>query len=140
MPILSPIPFLREVAASQGLSAVAAEVLDYPGFDVWSASSHPNLHHYGKGGLAQHTAEVLTFCLKNREVAAAQGHEVNLRTLICSAIFHDLAKVLDYAPTDQSMTQWKATDHKTKVYHIAKSAILWSKAVAKTGTCSVDGS
>lgn len=126
---------MREIASSQGLSQIAAQVLDHPGFDVWSASSHPNLHHYGKGGLAQHTYEVLTYALKNREVAASQGHEVNIRTLICAALFHDLAKCFDYAPTDETMTAWKSTDHKTRIYHIAKSAIMWSKAVEKTGSC-----
>ncbi len=129
-------------------------VTDAPGFAVWSASSHPNLHHYGRGGLAEHTYEVLSLCLSNRLRCGPKdwAGEHESKALVCAAIFHDFAKLWDYKPIlkprvattdnsllgiaslDESAVTWQATDHKSRIHHIARSAIEWSKAVDRFPT------
>jgi len=57
-----------------------------------------------------------------------------------AALAHDLGKIWDYQPIDKidyahqpprAYQEWKSTDHKTKIHHICRSAIEWSKAVDK---------
>lgn len=128
-----PNPYIlemREIAASYDLSDICAEVLNVPEFAVWTGAPHPNLHHYGHGGLAKHTYEVLRLCLDSyRALSAFGGPAIDPQVLVAAAIYHDFGKVTDYRPTDDSMTGWESTDDKHLVYHISRSAIHWSKAV-----------
>lgn len=123
---------MKKVAKSYDLSDICAEVLDAPGFDIWTASPHPNLHHYGIGGLARHTYEVLTFCMSNAETLSGfgwQGAAIDPRVLVCAAIYHDHGKLTDYRLGPSG--EWESTVDKSLVYHIIRSAIHWSKAVDK---------
>ncbi len=125
---------MRAIAGSYDLSDICAEVLDVPEFAFWTASPHPNLHHYGTGGLARHTYEVLKLCLTNGQTLGGfDGAEIVPKVLICAAIWHDIGKLTDYRPTGKGSgePQWESTEDKTLVYHITRSAIHWSKAVDK---------
>ncbi len=132
------IDHMREIAALYDVADICSEVLDAPGFDTWTASPHPNLHHYGTGGLAMHTYEVLSLCLANQTALASFAHPmfgpvIDPKVLVCAAIHHDYGKLTDYRPADRpsgSMEpRWESTEDKALVYHITRSAIHWSKAV-----------
>lgn len=117
---------LRATANSLGLGYAAEYVIDRHGFDVWSGSSKPHLHHYGKGGLAKHTREVVDLCLLNRRHIAP---EVNEKELFLAALFHDVGKLWDYGPLNEEMTEWGSVSHKRFIHHISRSALIWQEAV-----------
>jgi 3'-5' exoribonuclease len=126
---------LRELVEGRENKAVrrlARQVIDNPLFATWTASSHPNVHHYGTGGLLQHTYEVVTLCLANNAVFKSMGKGVSDDLIILAALYHDIGKLTDYMqdPTADHPDGWKSTDDKYKVYHITRSAIAWSLAVA----------
>jgi 3'-5' exoribonuclease len=124
---------MRQIAAHHDLSDICEDVLGNPDFAVWTASSHPNTHHYGDGGLAKHTHEVLGLCLINRGILSSYGGpEIDPKTLVCAAIFHDVGKLTDYRRSDDPFgLPWVSATDKYLTYHISRSAIAWAKAVDK---------
>ena len=50
---------LIDRANNLGVYDIASVVIADPRFELWSGSSKEHQHHYGKGGLIQHTYEVL---------------------------------------------------------------------------------
>jgi hypothetical protein len=100
---------------------VARHVLDNPKFAEWSASSKSNQHHYGRGGLARHTTEVVGLCLA---MASMTKNPVDKRVLFLAALFHDYGKIWDYS------ILWEGTLHKRLIHHISRSAVEWGKASA----------
>ena len=124
------VEHLKKLAEQLGLDGIAGEVLNMPEFAVWSGSSKPHVHHYGKGGLARHTREVVDLCLANQKIIAPQVEE---SVLYLAALFHDIGKVDDYKPTNEDMSAWTSTDHKRLIHHISKSALVWSMAASRWG-------
>lgn len=138
------VTLLRDTAARLGVSDIASHVLDDPRFAMWSASAHPYQHHYGDGGLARHTHEVVHLCLVNRAtLAVIQPHEMpSERKVYLAALAHDYGKIWDYesaqhivdnlpfAPPSMT-TVWRGTEAKRTIHHISRSAIEWSRAVDK---------
>ena len=131
---------MRGIAADFGSLAaqIAERVLAYPGFGTCSGSSKPEQHHYGTGGLQQHTWEVVTLCLDNERIADFNmKKDVSRLELFFAALFHDVGKVHDYELVDGPMHYepkiWVGTEHRRNIHHISRSAIIWSKAVAETG-------
>lgn len=137
-----PLLYLRDIAAQHGCGDIASIVLDDPRFPVWSGSSGPHQHHYGDGGLARHTAEVVRLCLANIETlklstTAPSWGVPSGREAFLAALFHDYGKIWDYefwpAHTDTTghhhPDEWRSTPHKRLVHHISRSAIEWSRAV-----------
>lgn len=108
---------------------LAKKVLDNPLFEVWTASSHPEVHHYGTGGLLTHTFEVVTLCAINNMAFTKMGKGVNSDLLFLAALYHDIGKLTDYERVPDTVDDWKSTDDKYKVYHITRSAIEWTRAV-----------
>ena len=129
------------------IQAAALEVLGNPKFPLWSGSAHSKVHHYGKGKLAQHTLEVVELCLQNNEYFLKLDKAVPKDQLFLAALFHDIGKLDDYdyyrkgeiiktseikgpagfITVGNDYEVWKSTEHKKKIYHISKSAIIWSK-------------
>lgn len=113
---------------------LAHVVIDNPGFALWTASAHPNVHHYGKGQLAQHTLEVVELSLMNNEYFTAMNKGVDPELLFLAALYHDFGKLKDYAPDAPKQGEfgayemWHSTEHKDRIYHITTSALEWSKA------------
>ncbi len=140
---------IQASAGAYNVGDICRVVTEVPGFAVWSASSHPNLHHYGKGGLAEHTYEVLSLCVSNRLRCGPTdwADERLSKALVCAAIWHDFGKLWDYKPVlkdgvattdnsllgiaslDESYVTWESTPHKRQIHHIARSAIEWTRAV-----------
>jgi 3'-5' exoribonuclease len=100
-------------------------------FFDWSGSSKPEQHHYGRHGLMTHTYEVIELCFA---VNGVYGLPIDYTELFFSALFHDAGKMYDYAPTNSEMTEWTGTEHKHRIHHISRSALIWSEAVKKHGS------
>lgn len=120
---------LRDLARDYRVKDVADAVLEDPRFPRWTASSHPQIHHYGDGGLLIHTNEVVDLCLLNN---AYFGRAVDDRLVYLAALFHDAGKMWDYAPNDNqerdSQFAWNVVDHKFEIHHISRSAQVWMSA------------
>jgi 3'-5' exoribonuclease len=113
------------------VNKIAAVVYSRPKFDIWTGSSKPEQHHYGKGGLARHTLEVIESSLMMHEYYQTSEP---LGKIFLAALFHDFGKFWDYKPiigADPSKDYhvWGPTEHKNKIHHLPKSAIEWCKAV-----------
>jgi 3'-5' exoribonuclease len=126
---------LRIMADHHRVSDVAKCVFDLPEFPIWSACVGGK-HHYGKGGLLRHTAEVVALCSINQAFLAQRGHPINDKVLFLAALFHDVGKIWDYEPVPETeYKEWRGTAHKRNIHHISRSGIVWTKAVAETGQC-----
>lgn len=99
-------------------------------FPIWSGSSKPNQHHYGKHGLVIHTTEVVKLCLANRELLQVNIDE---RQIFLAAIYHDVGKMWDYSPTDSTHEEWTGNLHKRKIHHISRSALVWQRVAETKG-------
>jgi len=93
-------------------------------FEIWSGSSKAHHHHYGKTGLIKHTAEVVQLALNCNKTISSN---VNERELFLACLFHDSGKTYDYEPIDEYFAEWKETDHKKKIHHISRSAMIWNQ-------------
>lgn len=130
------LDLLKKLAKSFGPATekLASVVLDDPRFVDWSGSTRKDTHHYGRGQLAQHTLEVAELALLNNQYFHTIGKSVNSEWLFLACLFHDAGKMWDYAPTSEELTDWTNTPHKKKIYHISRSAIVWSKAFDQHGS------
>jgi 3'-5' exoribonuclease len=96
-------------------------VLGMPEFSTWSGAARPEHHHYGDGGLARHTYEVIKLCMLNRD--ALSKMEMDKEELFLAALYHDVGKLYDY---EKFEGVWQGTSHKRMIHHISRSAITWS--------------
>ena len=117
--------YLRRKAKELNVEDVAFHVLNHPRFFLWSGSSKPNQHHYGKHGLIVHTAEVAHLCHINNLVFKSS---IDDRWLYLAALFHDCGKMWDYEPLSENYETWGSTSHKRQVHHISRSALIWHEA------------
>lgn len=132
------LEFLRMEARNCGCEKLANYVLNDTRFPVWSGSSKPNMHHYGEGGLIQHTWEVWSIASRTLEFyqnsikrGVIEGLELpSKRELFLAILFHDVGKMWDYQKVDGF---WCGTSHKRTIHHISRSGIEWAKAVESTG-------
>ncbi len=101
----------------------------YPQFETWSASSEPFKHHYGEGGLIQHTAEVIELCFSTRHTLNLEN-VIDKEELFYAALFHDVGKIYDYEfePVDNI---WIKTEHARKIHHIFRSALIWNELISE---------
>lgn len=120
---------LDKQARALGVHNICESILYDYRFFVWSAASKPNLHHYGKGGLVIHTKEVVDLCFINAGYYRDQ-HSFDDKALFLAAFFHDVGKMWDYEPLDEDYMEWRGTEHKTKIHHISRSVMVWTKAVS----------
>ena len=125
-----------------GVYRVCEDILNDDRFPVWSGSSKEGQHHYGEGGLAEHTLEVIDTCFKMRELYENRI-VIDPKELFLSALFHDVGKMYDYEPIDELLcytdsypdclnySQWQSTPHKRNIHHISRSGIMWSENARK---------
>lgn len=91
-----------------------------------SGSGDPKHHHYGDGGLATHTFEVVSYCysIYKQHYAITSG-SINIAELLVSAYWHDYGKIWDY---QKISGKWSKHDnHARTVGHITKSVIEFEK-------------
>jgi 3'-5' exoribonuclease len=135
---------LKIRASAYGVTDVCSYLFDDPKFLVWSGSSKPHQHHYGKGGLIQHTYEVVMLCSDNADfftdpkfvTVMEQGYKIDKTELFLAALFHDAGKLYDYEPVNHAYGNptydaWGSTEHKRYIHHISRSAIMWSEAARR---------
>lgn len=131
---MEPIDKIKEIVDSHDLNSIASSVLEDERFPVWSGASKPMQHHYGKGGLAQHTLEVIELCMQTNRY---YKHVVDRQHLVLAALFHDAGKMYDYEPMILSDTiyteenkydDWQGTTHKRRIHHISRSGVIWMAA------------
>ncbi len=127
---MTPLEKLTQITNEYHVYDIAKDLLNQPKFETWSGSSKNHQHHYGKGGLLQHTLEVVELCIRINEY---YGNPVNTSHLILAALYHDAGKIYDYTPVNEEMTEWTKTTHKRRIHHISRSAIMWSKASENSG-------
>ena len=119
------------MAAKHAVRAIASVVLDDPKFPKWSGASKPTTHHYGYGGLCQHVWEVCQLCERTNDFFTTIDKAVDGKLLFLAALFHDVGKLWDYEPVPYILgdidkyRDWRATDHKHKIHHISRSAMIW---------------
>ena len=117
---------ITKITKEYGVYDIAKFLLDDPRFSLWSGSSKPHQHHYGKGGLAKHTLEVIELCLRTNDY---YNNIVNSQHIILAALFHDSGKMFDYIPKDDTYQDWSKGTHARQIHHVSKSAIIWHDAV-----------
>lgn len=122
--------YLKEMANTLAVADIAAPLLLDPRFEVWSGSSKPIQHHYGKHGLVIHTAEVVRLCFLNAE---ALKLNIERQRIYLAAVYHDAGKMWDYRPLDNEYKEWEGTSHKRHIHHISRSALVFKEAVTKVG-------
>jgi len=107
-----------------------------PRFILWSGSDSPLKHHYGKGKLAIHTAEVMKMGFAS---VATLELMLDPKEWFFASLFHDVGKMYDYSPVENTDYQeWTGTEHKRRIHHISRSAIYWSHAIAKYPTLNAN--
>ena len=114
---------LHALAHNHCVKDMVEPVLDDPRFETWSGSSKRKdgqiAHHYGHGGLAQHTLEVVEIALAANK---GLGKPVEEWQIVVAGIYHDVGKLDDYEEVDG---EWVSTEHKRMFYHLTRSAIVW---------------
>lgn len=127
---------LIEIANSLKVYDIAKYVLELSKFPIWTASASKGTHHYGQGGLACHTLEVVDLCAINNNFFTKINQEVEPEYIFLAALFHDVGKIWDYKPTDGNYKEWQNTPHKYEIHHITKSSLIWMDAVKQSGMCN----
>jgi len=103
---------------------VCKPILEDERFPLWSGSSKPFQHHYGKGGLISHVEEVVSLCFMVKNYFT---HDVDEKELFLSAFYHDVGKMYDYSPKcGYNYNVWNSAEHKRYIHHISRSGIMWS--------------
>lgn len=122
---------LRDMLSSfsENTRILSEFILDDLLFHTWTASASNVIHHYGTGGLLQHTYEVIKLCMANNEVFKLIGKGVDGELLFLAALYHDIGKLDSYERVPGTADDWRHTVDNRKVYHITRSALRWSKAV-----------
>lgn len=116
----------KSIVLGKDVESISKWVLDDPKFGVWTGSID-NKHHYGFGGLSEHTFEVVQLCFSNKETL---NIDVDDKELFFAALFHDVGKLYDYLPVEGSdFKEWVGAPHKRLIHHISRSALIWSHAV-----------
>ena len=105
-------------------------VIDDSRFWIWSGSSKPIQHHYGKGGLATHTWEVIQL-----SQMVAEKYKLTLderQQLFLAALYHDIGKICDYEPVRNEFNEfdyneWQKTEHCRLIHHIPRSTLIFNE-------------
>lgn len=125
-------------------------VLNDDKFLRWTGSGIPGVHHYGHGGLGQHTYEVMRLSqdLANNKLYKDKISLQQRQQLFWAALYHDFGKTYDYdlfldngaggkvpastIPTAPSHhKQWGKSVHARKFHHISRSSVIWWEQAGK---------
>jgi 3'-5' exoribonuclease len=129
---------LKCIAEDLGCSKLAGVVLDNPRFPLWAGASKPHQHHYGKGRLAEHVLEVTEIALQNNEYFEKVGKGVDKVKLYLACLYHDVGKLWDYEPVDDTYVDWRGNEHRHMIHHISRSGLVWCDAAKAEGWKSED--
>lgn len=99
---------------------LADSLLTIPCFYKWSGSGHEGQHHFGDGGLAIHTLEVLKIMFSVNET---MNYGLNKDVMYLAGLYHDYGKVFDYTTDEHG--KWIPAPHKRNIHHISRSAMFF---------------
>ena len=126
---LSSEEYILRVAAEFGLTDFAKKILYDGRFMEWSGSGSPDKHHYGRGGLLQHTYEVIKLAMG---MCDSYDKFIDKRLVFIGALMHDVGKIRCYKCTSKETDSWEGTLHKSRVYHVVESALIWQQIADAT--------
>lgn len=110
--------YLKHLAFDKSIYDACKFVLEDDRFAEWSGSGSPENHHYGDGGLLQHTAEVVRLCEMTLKTLPCKA---NPRVLFTAAIWHDYGKIWDYQKNGDVWS--KSNNHARTIHHISRSVM-----------------
>ena len=134
---------LKESAKIGGMNCwiISNQIFEnFPQFEYWSGSGKPIHHHYGDGGLARHTMEVIDLMVSSSKTLD-YPNSLSYDKMFLSGLFHDVGKLWDYEKKQKAFSSpwggsfaevWDKTKHARNIHHISRSALVWSKAVDAT--------
>lgn len=124
---------LEMLALECGIFTQTRKFIHDPNFKIWSGSSRPGKHHYGDGGLLQHTNEnaIIGFSIIQKYKNIKPFSKLEEVEFFVSNLFHDFGKIDDYVKGSDG--KWKATDHKNKIHHICRSVLRFVDANREMG-------
>lgn len=105
-------------------SGIIANVYTEEFHNSAGSSTSEHSHHDYRGGLGEHTLEVLESSIEMADFYNLEYAEK--RNLFFAALFHDYGKIFDYA-WDGDNLKWVKTAHAKKIHHISRSAIKWQE-------------
>lgn len=129
-------PFVQKltvIADNLGCRSLADAVLKDYRFSVWTGASKPHQHHYGEGRLAEHVLEVTEISLQNNEYFEQFGKGVDKTKLYLACLYHDVGKLWDYKPVDNTYKHWLDTDHRHMIHHVSRSGWAWCQSAQAEG-------
>lgn len=127
---------LSQAYGNNDLEIISREIFDkFPQFEYWSGSGKNIHHHYGEGGLARHTKEVIDLMISSDQVLKL---DLRYDLIFLAGLFHDVGKLWDYKRIEvtegcYNRSEWVKTTHARNIHHISRSALVWTKAVDSTG-------
>ena len=120
---------LMELGKNLGVEHLANYVVNYKGFDLWAGACNKDKHHCRKGGLIEHTREVVDLCIQTNRYFIGTPKYMDEQKLYLAALFHDVGKLWDYRPVEGTdYAEWEAAPHKRNIHHISRSALVWWEA------------
>jgi len=120
------------LSLDENVYTVSKDIIEDEKFRLWSGSSKNHQHHYGKGGLINHTFEVIDLCFIIKH--QYPQYSIDSKELFLAALYHDVGKMYDYEPLDLDYQEWGSKEHKRMIHHISRSAIIWSENAKKDKT------
>lgn len=121
------LAWLKALVKRHKLDKVFAGFLADPRLPLWTGAPNVKRHHYGKGRLIEHIAEVTELAMLNNLYLKLTSR-VNERLLVCACIAHDWGKLWDYQPVGEGYEEWTKAPHVREIHHISRSAIEFNLA------------
>lgn len=101
---------------------------DYPQFEVFPASI--SKHHCYRGGLKQHTEEVVEIASSMAGLSIRRGSNINLDAILIGAYLHDIGKINVYRCIDGGFVKG---DNYSASLHIYESINIAEKILGELG-------
>lgn len=136
-------PTYPELLRSMAEKLCVADIYDelirqYPQFVTWSGSHNKLLHHYGEGGLARHTWEIIEVGMHIIPTLKLYD-KVNPIDFYLASLFHDTGKMFDYEEViggrgvdgKPIAIRWEPTSHRRLIHHLPRSVLIFHDTVGK---------
>lgn len=102
VPPTNTFQYLKSSARLVDAVDIANIVLDDPRFVDWSGSASEGSHHYGRGGLMQHTLEVMMLMVRAYELYDSKNLRLNKKFTLP----HCFMMLVKCGTTNHKRTEW----------------------------------
>jgi 3'-5' exoribonuclease len=121
---------IKTMAKELGIEKICSTIFNDKKFSIWSGASKSHQHHYGVGGLLDHTWEIIITSYKM--ALFYDQYEINKKVLFLAALFHDYGKTYDYEVVGENLTNnepiWGKSQHARRIHHISRSVLLFQES------------